>query len=624
MGSVAFRKRCAWVVIAANAAIAAVAARSSTADFSSFTNEASSRGVTYLMATLTSGGVTSGQTVGFADLDMDMDMDIVCLGKGNNEVGIFENLGGGQFANRSATSGIPGWQNPSTFAAGDYDADGDLDLVITTWGHGIHLMRNDGGFTFTEVTEAAGLSEFAATRGVSWGDLDGDGWIDMFVCNYMNAIPNTANAKNRLWRNNGDGTFTDKAAALGLADSCFSFMSALFDADMDGDLDIYISNDRATAWPFIPNRFLRNDGGVFTDIGAQNGTNLAFFSMGIACGDLDGNGLPDLYCTNLPSPVPPMLGENPLLLQQPGRNYVLSQGEWGVAVKKTSWNCTFFDVDNDADTDLYVINQLEANMLFEQRAAPPMVNIGSMVGLAGPSGTVSMDYCASVADVDDDGDLDIIQNNMSLNVRLFINNEGSERTWARFLLVGERHDTRALGATVRVRTGDKWQMRQLINGANGFLPQNDGLLHFGLNAATMMDEILVLWPNTGTTRTLTNYPASKRWRLIPPSKMGDSNFDGVVNQLDLTTFARALALPFAPGQEAFDFDGDGALSASDTQEFLSLFKGKRGDIDANGVVDGKDLGDLLLHWGPVPSAFDLDLDGRVSGSDLGILLANWG
>ncbi|MBL9140565.1 MAG: VCBS repeat-containing protein, partial [Phycisphaerae bacterium] len=497
------------------------------------------------------------------------------------------------------------------------------DLVVTTWGSGIHLMRNDGGFTFTEVTQAAGLTEFAATRGVSWADIDGDGWIDMFVCNYLNAIPNTANAKNRVWRNLGNGTFTDIAPQLGMDDTAYSFMTAIFDADLDGDLDIYLSNDRAMFAPFKPNRFFRNDGGVFTDVGPQNGTALTFFSMGIACGDLDGNGLPDLYCTNLPTATPPLMGENPLMLQHPNGMFTQEQVAWGVQLKKTSWACIFFDVDNDADTDLYVVNQLEGNALFQQRARPPMVNIAVQANIAGPSGTVSMDYCASVADVDGDGDLDVIQNNLASNVRLFINNDGATRQWARFLVVGERHDTRGLGTTVRVRTGEKWQLRQLMSGGNGYLSQNDGLLHFGLDAATVMDEIHVRWPYTGTARTLTNYPARQRWRLLPPARLGDSDNDGAVTQADLSAFALRLSGPFTEGKEIFDFDGNGSLGAADIAAFNERFSGLRGDFDGNGVVEGPDLGALLQHWGAAPSAYDLNLDGKVDGADLGILLGNW-
>ncbi len=590
-----------------------------------FTNEASARGLTYLMGPGVSGGVGYGRSVGFADLDGDLDMDVICLGRANDDVGIYENIGGGYFVSRTATSGIPAQPMACSFAAGDYDGDGDLDLIITTWGNGIRLMRNEGGFTFVDKTASAGLSEFAATTGVSWGDLDGDGWIDLFVCNYLSAIPNTANAKNRLWRNNGNGTFTDVAPSLGLDDSSYSFIAALFDADLDGDLDIYLSNDRAMYAPFKPNRFLRNDGNwVFTDIGAQNGSNLTLFSMGVACGDLDGNGLPDLYCTNIASPVPPLNGQNPLLLQQPGGNFVMSQVAWGVEANKTSWGCTFFDVDNDADMDLYVVNQFEANALYVRTGPPPMVNIGVSAGVAGPSGTTTMDYCASVADVDGDGDLDILVNNLSSTVRLFINHEGELRKWSRFRVVGEGKDTHGLGTTVRVRTGATWQMRQLINGANGYLSQNDGLLHFGLGSAATMDEVEVRWPNTGTTRTLTNYPSSHRWRLFPPQRLGDVNGNGVVNQADLSAFSLALAGAFVPGKEIFDMDGDGALTSADAALFHLRFTGLRGDFNGNGVVAGDDLGVLLQHWGAARTAYDLNLDGKVDGADLGILLASWG
>lgn len=588
-----------------------------------FTNEATLRGLSYLTAVPLAGGVTSGVSIGFADLDGDMDPDVVCMGKETGEIGLFENTGG-FFVNRGAGSGLPTLVNASSFGAGDYDGDGDLDLVFTTWGNGIFLMRNDGAFHFTDVTAAAGLQESMATRGVSWGDLDGDGWIDLYVCNYLNAIPGSGASRNRVWHNNGNGTFTDVAPILGLDDTAYSFMAVLSDADLDGDLDVYLSNDRGMDFPFKPNRFLRNDRGVFTDVGAQNGTALALYSMGVACGDLDGNGLPDFYCTNLPSPVPPLMGENPLLLQHPGGTFVQVQGPWGVEVKKASWAAIFLDVDNDADQDLYVVNQLVQNSLFLKGPSLPMTDVALSAGIGGPVGTLTMDYCASAADVDGDGDLDIIQNNQGSNVRLFINHEGQLRSWVRFRVVGEGHDTHALGATVRVRTGALWQMRQVLSGGNGYLSQNDGLLHFGLGTSMVMDEIQVTWPNTGSTRTLTGYGAKKIWRLLPPSRLGDADGDGDVDQADLSAFAVATPGPLVPGEEAFDFNGDGTLDGADAAGMLAAFNGRLGDFDGNGVVNGADLAILIEEWGAFGSVANLDLDGRVDGLDLGLLLGQWG
>lgn len=609
-------RRCAGAI-----AVAASVTASALAQTAFFTDQAVARGVVYPIASPTALSLVHGVPVGFSDLDGDGDQDLYAAGNPNDSIGLFENNGSGFFTNRSITSGIPAIAKISNISAGDYDGDGLLDLVIGRFGGGIHLYRNLGNFNFVEVTASAGLSEFAATKGLSWGDLDGDGWIDLYVCNYVNAIPGSSTARNRVWRNNGDGTFTNLAAAWGLDTKAYCFITALTDFDEDGDLDIYLSNDRGMYSPFVPNRYWRNDDGTFVEIGQQNGTGVALFSMGVAVGDLDRDGRTDLYCTNLPSSTPPMFGANPLLLQLTPGQWTQAQALWGVADYASSWASIFFDVDLNGWQDLYVVNQLIANKLFLNTGTPPMIDVAIAAGVGGPT---SPGYSAAVADVDGDGDLDLAVSHSTTNLVLYINHANGLRHWAMFRMRGERHDTAAIGATVRVRTGAIEHQRQVIVGANGYLGQNDGRLHFGLDAATVMDEIKIRWPATGTTRTLTNYPTDVVWTLYPPAMLGDANLDGVVTQADLSVLSANGVKPVQPGLEMLDLNGDGVLDGSDASMLIGVLDGELADFNLDGSVNGADLALLLGSWGNGSTAFDLSMDGIVNGADLAILLGNWG
>ncbi|MBX3355208.1 MAG: VCBS repeat-containing protein [Phycisphaeraceae bacterium] len=585
-----------------------------------FTQEALARGVNY--TPVPAGALYSGTPIGFADLNGDGHPDLIVIGNAENRVGIFENDGTGHFIDRTGTVGIPPMVKGSNFAAGDYDGDGLVDLAIAKFGGGIHLFRNLGNFTFVEVTAQAGLTEFAATKGLSWGDLDGDGWIDLFVCNYVSAIPGTSNARNRVWRNNGNGTFTNVAEAWGLDSKAFSFIAVLTDLDGDGDLDIYLSNDRGMMMLFEPNRYWRNDGpGKFVEIGQQNGTGVALFSMGVAVGDVDRDGRTDLYCTNLPGNVAPLFGQNPLLLQTSPGMWVQQQQEWGVPVYASGWASIFLDIDCDGWEDLFVVNQTASNILFYNMGSPPMMDMTAFLGLAGP---ITNPYSAAYADIDGDGDLDLAVAHLGSNVQLYINHSGASNKWARFDLRGENKDLHALGGTVRVRTGSSWQMRQPMIGANGYLGQNEMTLHFGLAQASVMDEIQILWPNTGTTRVLTNYSVNQRWTLWPPSALGDANGDGIVNQQDLSLLAVNCYNPVTPGLERLDLNGDGMIDFEDYLLLTAILTGSMGDFNLDGVVNGADLALLLEAWGENGTGFDLNLDGVVNGADLAILLGNWG
>ncbi|MCA9294880.1 MAG: VCBS repeat-containing protein, partial [Phycisphaerales bacterium] len=143
-----------------------------------FTQEAIPRGLNYIMQPHIGSYGWFGFGAGFADLDSDGDSDVIIMGNAAGTVGIFENVGGGMFVDRSSVANMPVLPEGSAFGAGDYNGDGLIDIYLTQIGPTNFLMRNDGGFTFTDVTAAAGVGDTGASKGASWGDFDNDGWLD--------------------------------------------------------------------------------------------------------------------------------------------------------------------------------------------------------------------------------------------------------------------------------------------------------------------------------------------------------------------------------------------------------------------------------------------------------------
>ena len=584
-----------------------------------FTSEHSARGVIYNM--MLSPSITNPQE-GFgmacADLDGDDDLDLVFLGRTDGLVGIFENNGTGTFSNRSVASGIPATPSGCGVSAFDYDRDGDLDIFIAQKNAAARLLRNNGAMQFTDVAVAAGVATPTPATGCSVADYDADGWLDLYLCTYQVGVPN------RLYRNKGDGTFEDVAAALGVNSVGLSYQSVWSDYNRDTWPDLCVSNDRG--FGNIPNQLWRSSKGTFTDVSASSGMNVALCSMGIACADLDGDQRSDYYFTNLPDPTPPLLGVNPLMLSSPKGTFRRADAVWGVSHLKMSWAAIFWDFDNDADLDLYVNNETLANTLYRNGGAPPMSDVALAAGV---TGTAPLSFVSIVGDLDRDGDLDLIQNNYAGPVRLYMNNEGSQRAWVRLRVAGEGRVRDAIGASatltsIEIGQASQTQWREVLCGGNGYLGQNEMTLHFGLGAAVSVPSVVVRWPANGPVRTLTNVPLRATWTAYPPSRLGDVNADGAVSLADWTQFAKWGLGAVTAGREMLDFDGDFDLDAADVSAFWQRAAIRRGDLDGDGAVIANDLAALLGSWGQSGVPADLDLDGSVGASDLAALLSSWG
>ncbi|NOX60001.1 MAG: hypothetical protein GXP29_14240 [Planctomycetes bacterium] len=532
---------------------------------SPFTEEAAARGLSYLA------GATSeqfGAGVCISDLDNDGDPDVVVGGAVNGQIGLFENDGTGNFIDRWVGSGIPLIAMPSSITAADFDSDGDLDLHISNFLAPDLLLRNDGNFTFVDIAAAAGVDSDGAAQGVAWGDCNGDGRLDFYVCNRTGHLGSTV--ENHFFVNNGNSTFTDLAASYGVqAAGEPTLMASFFDYDLDGDADLYLGTDKGSLSP-LTNHLFQNSNGSYDDVTSQTNTEANVDCMGIAFGDWTRNGFPDFYVTNTPP-------GNVLLLQQPDNTFIDYSVQSNTGSFAIGWSTFFFDYDNDRWLELYGCNTGfptiadAGNRLYEHDGVWPAVDLGPALGVD----TLSSNFTAAFGDLDGDGDLDLIVPASGTTfplveepIRVFINNEGQKRNWAKFDVVGTDSNGFALGTRLNLRLGADWLIREVIAGCN-YKSQNDLNVHFGLGSATVIDELQVNWPD-GSSRTLTNYPANRKFKIYPSSRLGDLNQDGNFDLADLPAFAACVDGPVTAsipvGCELADLNSDGAIDLDDYAE----------------------------------------------------------
>lgn len=524
-----------------------------------FTEESQLRGLQYWISKPTPIPPPYGHGLAFADLDDDGDPDLILTGADTHRIGIYENVAG-QFIDHTDTSGIPMMLGASGVVAFDYDGDADLDLFITQWNYANALLRNDGGFTFTDVASIMQLDAIGTGTGPTVADYDGDGWLDLFVSNY--------GQENHLYRNVGGQYFEDVSASAGIFGIYNTLQSAFFDMDMDGDKDLYISNDQRSPYNVSEhNRLYQNVNGAFIDISATCGADVGLNSMNVGLADLDNNGYLDIYCTNWSIPEYGFNYPSYLLMNSGGGTFVQQQQAAGVESFRFGWGAVFVDFDNNKTIDLYVCTQSLANRLYVNKGQWPLVDEAGAHGVNLTGDT----RCVAAADIDNDGDLDMAVQEFGGNTRLFINHEGELRNWLRIAPVGLLPNRQSAGATIRMRTGDLWQLHELVAGSN-YKTQNELIAHFGLDSDPAADEVVVRWYD-GATRTLTMLTANRTHRVYHPDLLGDLDEDGAISNFEIAAFIHALLHGDFPEPERFDFSGDGKLDSSDIQGMADRLTG---------------------------------------------------
>jgi ASPIC and UnbV/FG-GAP-like repeat/FG-GAP repeat len=465
-----------------------------------FTEEAIARGVVFYQHP--SMGM-AGQGIAFADLDGDLDDDLVILGAVDGRVGIYENKGG-QFIDRSSVcglnNGLPTLLEPTGVVAADFDGDGRVDLFFTqacsscTGGYEPYdrLARNLGDFTFTDVTEASGLlASPERGQGSCFGDYDSDGFLDLYV-----SINDSEAVYNRLYRNLNGSTFVETTEEAGVREGSnwFTFQAGFWDYDRDGDVDLYMGNDKGLAETgYQGNRLWRNDGdGGFTEVTAESGTGAQIAFMGMAIGDINNDLWPDLYMSNYTIEIGIPTG-NPLYVNRGNGTFNQANVEAGVEASRWGWGVVFFDFDNNRHEDIYVCNvpvgvPSGANLLYKNSGTFPLVDVADEFGVAAPG----FNYTVAVSDIDSDGDLDLAVGESGGLVKLYINHEGELKNWIKLNLQGNAPNVNAVGSFVDLFADGITQHRQVMAGV-GFKSSSSMTVHFGLGDVETIEEIVIHW-----------------------------------------------------------------------------------------------------------------------------------
>jgi hypothetical protein len=496
---------------------------------------------------------TMGSGAAFFDYDGDGLIDIYVLngaplpGSAKTAVppadALYRNQGDGTFAEVAATAGVAhtGWGMGAT--AGDIDNDGDVDLYVTNFGPNV-LYINNGDGTFSDRTASSGVAAGEWSTSAAFGDYDGNGFLDLYVCRYVDfslenhkfcgnlgknikayCHPDVYNVTpSILFRNNGDGTFTDvtqEAGVLVTADGK-SLGVVWGDYDNDGDSDIYVANDS------MRNFLFRNEGdGRFTDVTllagvgySEDGQTQA--GMGTDFADYDGDGWLDIIVTNLDFEY------NALYHGGPGGVFTDRSFRAGVAepsLNFVGFGTFFLDYDNDSWLDLFVANghiidnihlfnsvstYRERNFLFRNQGDGTFKEIGQELGEVFTRENVARG--AATADYDRDGDEDVLVTRCGDSLLLLRNEVGNRSGWVSLRLVGRSSNRDAVGARVTVDLGDRRLFKE-VKTASSYLSQGSLELVFGLGEAAGADRVEIRWPS-GETQELGSIDGGTRVTVL--------------------------------------------------------------------------------------------------------------
>ena len=641
--------------------------------------------------------LNTGAGVALGDYDNDGWCDIYLLST-DSKNRLYRQTGALTFQDVTEQAGVDGgeaWSRGASFA--DVDNDGDLDLYVCNTEAPNLLYVNQGDGTFQEAAQRYGLAHAAASIMAYFADYDRDGDLDVYVLTYQalknkmsdvllagvepprdtvktveemrltpptpqqlagGTIPESHREKyalsqvydgqralvmvgqrDVLFRNNGDGTFTDVTESTGLIDYGLGLSATWFDYDDDGWLDLHVANDYQT-----PDRLYRNTGdGKFEEVLADTLPHTTWFSMGADAADINNDGLLDLLVADMAATThyraklmmgdmsefrwflthehPRQAMRNALFLNTGTERFMEVAFLAGLAATDWTWSVKFADLDNDGWVDLFVTNgtarddmnpdlthirygqiaqaqgRQRADEFLKTLPAAPTENLAfhntghlkfESVGQPWGLNHNAISYGAAYADFDRDGDLDLVVNNLNEPASIYRNDTANSQQ-VLIQLRGRQSNRHGLGAKLTLQTPSGRQVRQLIP-ARGFMSCDELIAHFGLGSQRQIDKLTIQWPS-GNVQVIDNLPSKNLYTIHEPSEKPDDTLSvrsssPTEKQLQFEPFAEKVGLKFTHSEVPFD---DYAL-----QELLPGKLSRFGPGLAWGDANGDGLDDLFV------------------------------
>ncbi len=458
---------------------------------------------------------------------------------------LYRNLGGWKFEDITERAGLRGSRYDFGAASADYDNDGDVDLLVTGLG-GTTLFRNNGNGTFTDVTDAAGATVSGWSSSAAFVDYDNDGFLDLYVGRYLawtwesniecRSTDGTvraychprqfAPASSVLLHNHGDGRFTDASASSGVAAHPGKALGvAIHDFDRDGRIDLFVAND--SMQQFL---FRNSGGGVFAEVALQAGVaydddGRTFAGMGTDVDDYDGDGWPDVIVTTL------SLERYALFRGAGSGRFEYASHATGVGratLQKAGWGTKFIDYDNDGRRDLFVAQGHVLDTVSGARQGfdylqPPLMLRNNGSSFSDVSASLGLAFArpaagrgAAFADLDDDGDIDIVIANLDGPPTLLRNDRGNGNHWLTVSLRGTGSNRQGIGAIVTVVDDHGLTQSGICSTTSSYQSASDGRVHFGLAGAKTVLRVEVHWPG-GAVQVLKEIAADHILEIVEPA-----------------------------------------------------------------------------------------------------------